>query len=87
MTSSNDNPFFILALVVKKFRIGIDGNIQFSSRDEYRYHEPLVHIPMGLALNREQVLILGGGEGLAAPPRWWVITRCNAAGQVLTGPG
>ncbi|RMG67530.1 MAG: polyamine aminopropyltransferase [Bacteroidetes bacterium] len=49
----------------KDVRLFLNGNLQFSSRDEYRYHEPLVHLPMQLALNREQVLILGGGDGLA----------------------
>ena len=47
-------------------RLFIDGNIQFSSRDEYRYHEPLVHIPMALAPAKEKVLILGGGDGMVA---------------------
>ena len=43
----------------------IDGHIQFSSRDEYRYHEALVHPTLSIAGNRENVLILGGGDGLA----------------------
>ncbi len=47
-------------------RLYIDGNCQFSSLDEYRYHESLVHIPMAYAENRERVLVLGGGDGLAA---------------------
>jgi spermidine synthase len=46
-------------------RLFIDGNIQFSSLDEYRYHEPLVHLPMLLALRQERILVLGGGDGLA----------------------
>ena len=46
-------------------RLFINGNLQFSSKDEYRYHEVLVHLPMGSALSHEQVLILGGGDGLA----------------------
>ncbi len=46
-------------------RLYIDGNIQFCSLDEYRYHEALVHIPMSQAAKKEQVLILGGGDGLA----------------------
>lgn len=49
-----------------EFRLYLDGVIQFSSRDEYRYHEALVHIPMCMIDNPKQVLILGGGEGLAA---------------------
>ena len=46
-------------------RLFLDGSIQFSSVDEYRYHEPLVHIPLGLARNRQKILVLGGGDGLA----------------------
>lgn len=46
-------------------RLFIDGNIQFCSLDEYRYHEALVHIPMTQASRKEKVLVLGGGDGLA----------------------
>lgn len=46
-------------------RLFINGNIQFSSRDEYRYHEALVHVPMAAAADRRNVLVLGGGDGLA----------------------
>ncbi|WP_297136324.1 polyamine aminopropyltransferase [Terrisporobacter sp.] len=57
-------------IVMTKFkndvRLFLDGNIQFSSSDEYRYHEALVHIPMSAAKNTENVLILGGGDGLAS---------------------
>lgn len=50
----------------KDTRLFIDGNLQFSSRDEYRYHEPLTHLPMALAMSHEKILILGGGDGMAA---------------------
>ncbi|MBS6194441.1 MAG: polyamine aminopropyltransferase [Clostridiales bacterium] len=46
-------------------RLYIDGNVQFSSLDEYRYHEALVHIPMAKAAKGDKVLVLGGGDGLA----------------------
>lgn len=48
-------------------RLFLNGNLQFSSDDEHRYHEPLVHVGLA-ALGRapESVLILGGGDGLAA---------------------
>jgi spermidine synthase len=56
-------------LVVTKYkddiRLFIDGNLQFSSTDEYRYHEGLVHIPVGLTPKLTNVLVLGGGDGLA----------------------
>ena len=43
----------------------INGQEQFSTFDEERYHEPLVHPAMNLAGNASSVLILGGGDGLA----------------------
>ncbi|EDM76236.1 spermidine synthase [Plesiocystis pacifica SIR-1] len=51
-------------------RLYIDGNLQFSSADEHRYHESLVH-PAFAAREQfgdapaKRVLILGGGDGLA----------------------
>ncbi len=47
------------------FWLYLDGHEQFSSYDEYRYHEALVHPAMLAAPSRENVLILGGGDGLA----------------------
>lgn len=47
-------------------RLFLDGNAQFCSLDEYRYHEALVHVPMSQAKKKDKVLILGGGDGLAA---------------------
>ncbi len=49
-----------------EFRMYLNGAIQFSSRDEYRYHEALVHLPMMQHANPKNILLLGGGEGLAA---------------------
>ncbi len=44
----------------------INGNLQFNSADEHIYHENLVHPVMSIAPHRRRVLILGGGDGLAA---------------------
>lgn len=46
-------------------RLFLDGQLQFSLRDEYRYHEALVHPAMSLSRSPENVLVLGGGDGLA----------------------
>jgi spermidine synthase len=46
-------------------RLYINGNTQFSSIDEKRYHELLVHPVMNLHPSPKHVLILGGGDGLA----------------------
>src|SRR5204862_3036972 len=57
-------------IVVTKGKSGyalfLNGNLQFNSFDEYRYHEALVH-PAFAAYNGEpkRVLVLGGGDGLA----------------------
>ncbi|SES91404.1 spermidine synthase [Oceanobacillus limi] len=47
-------------------RLFLDGSLQFSTTDEHRYHEVLVHPAMAHAENPENVLILGGGDGIAA---------------------
>ncbi len=49
----------------QNFYCYINGNLQFSSKDEHIYHEMLVHPAMNLAYRRDKVLILGGGDGLA----------------------
>jgi len=46
-------------------RLFLNGNLQFSSRDEYRYHEALVHPIMSAIDQPRNVLVLGGGDGLA----------------------
>lgn len=48
------------------FQLFLNGNLQFSSADEYRYHEALVHPPMASTKQPPKtVLVLGGGDGLA----------------------
>jgi spermidine synthase len=47
------------------FQLFLNGNLQFSSADEYRYHEALVHPAMMLVGQPRRVLVLGGGDGLA----------------------
>ncbi len=42
----------------------INGALQFNSLDEYRYHESLVHPAMSLSRYHDNVLILGGGDGI-----------------------
>ena len=65
---SKQTPYQNIVMTKHKddLRLFIDGNLQFSAMDEYRYHECLVHIPMMATPTREKVLILGGGDGLAA---------------------
>lgn len=56
-------------IVVTKNRAGfqlfLNGHLQFSSVDEYRYHEALVHPAFALAGRGRRVAVLGGGDGLA----------------------
>ena len=46
-------------------RLFLNGNLQFSSHDEYRYHEALVHPGLASLPAARHVLVLGGGDGLA----------------------
>src|SRR5271155_2864025 len=46
-------------------RLFLNSHLQFSSRDEYRYHETLVHPGLAAIPVPRSVLILGGGDGLA----------------------
>jgi len=49
----------------RDLRLFINRHLQFSSRDEARYHEALVHPALAAAGEPASVLVLGGGDGLA----------------------
>ena len=53
-------------------RLFIDGNIQFSSADEFRYHEALVHPAMSLAR------LPARGCCSSAPATAWPPARCSS---------
>ncbi|MBD1367470.1 polyamine aminopropyltransferase [Mucilaginibacter sp. ZT4R22] len=55
----------ILTKKGKVLRLFLNGNLQFSSDDEYRYHEALVHPGLQALPNARNVLVMGGGDGLA----------------------
>ncbi len=46
-------------------RLFLNGNLQFAERDEYRYHEALVHPAMSAHGAPKRVAVLGGGDGMA----------------------
>ena len=46
-------------------RLFLNQNLQFSSKDEYRYHEALIHPGLATLPGAQHVLVLGGGDGLA----------------------
>jgi spermidine synthase len=46
-------------------RLFLNSHLQFSSRDEYRYHEALVHPGLAAVPGARHILVLGGGDGLA----------------------
>lgn len=60
-------------------RLYLDGSLQFSSLDEYRYHEALVHPAMALQGRPRRVLLLGAGDGLALREvlRWPSLQRVD----------
>jgi spermidine synthase len=47
------------------WRLFLNGNLQFSSADEYRYHETLVHPGLARLKDPKNVLVFGGGDGMA----------------------
>lgn len=49
----------------RELRLFLNGNLQFSSADEYRYHEALVHPALSSVSSLKRVLVLGGGDGIA----------------------
>ena len=63
-----DSPYQHIVLTENRndLRLYLDRVIQFSSRDEYRYHEPLARLPAAQVPGFTRALILGGGEGLLA---------------------
>ena len=60
-------------------RLFLDGNLQYSSLDEYRYHEALVHPALALHPRPRRVLVLGAGDGLAVREvlRWPSVARVD----------
>ena len=54
----------MLTQVGQHVELYLNGHLQFSSLDERRYHELLVHPAMAAATAPRRVLIGGGGDGL-----------------------
>ncbi|HTJ50864.1 MAG TPA: polyamine aminopropyltransferase [Cyclobacteriaceae bacterium] len=55
----------ILTRNANELRLYLNGNLQFSSMDEYRYHESLVHPGLASLKEPKNILVMGGGDGLA----------------------
>jgi len=55
----------VVTAINGRIQLYINGAIQFDSIDEYRYHESLVHPVMLSAQAHENILIIGGGDGMA----------------------
>lgn len=62
-----DTPYqkIVLTKDEQDVRMFLNGALQFSSTDEHRYHETLVHLPLSYKKEIDDVLVLGGGDGLA----------------------
>ena len=64
-SSSTQYQRIVLTHNKSDYRLYLNNNLQFSSADEYRYHEALVHPVMSMAKKVDHVLVFGGGDGLA----------------------
>jgi spermidine synthase len=64
---AKDSPYQRIVLTRGRgsFQLFLNGNLQFSSADEYRYHESLVHPAFASRAGAKRVLVCGGGDGLA----------------------
>jgi spermidine synthase len=64
---SRDSRYQHIVLTVWQddLRLFLNSHLQFSSRDEYRYHESLVHPGLAALPAARRILVLGGGDGLA----------------------
>lgn len=43
--------------------LALDGYLMLTEKDEYIYHEMIVHVPMCVNPNAKRVLVIGGGDG------------------------
>jgi spermidine synthase len=65
LTKSSPYQRIVVTNSKKELRLYLNGNLQFSTLDEYRYHEALVHPIMSRLKNKDTIVIMGGGDGLA----------------------
>ena len=64
---SRSSPYqrIVLTQADGEVRLYLNGDLQFSSLDEYRYHEALVHPGLAAVAVPRRALVLGGGDGMA----------------------
>lgn len=55
----------VLTRFGRDVRLFLDGDLQLSTLDEYRYHEALVHPAIAATPNPRRILLLGAGDGMA----------------------
>jgi len=65
LKTSSEYQRIVLTAGSSGVRLYLNGNLQFHSKDEYRYHEALVHPAMAAMGAPRSVLVLGGGDGMA----------------------
>ncbi len=65
---AKDSPYqrIIITRWREDLRLYLNGHLQFSTVDEARYHESLVHPVLAAVPAARRVLILGGGDGMVA---------------------
>ncbi|MBE9033456.1 polyamine aminopropyltransferase [filamentous cyanobacterium LEGE 11480] len=70
--SRQQSPYqrIVLTRQGRDVRLFLDGDLQLSTLDEYRYHEALVHPAMAMVMasnpeRRLNVLLMGAGDGMA----------------------
>lgn len=66
----------IVKLVDTSKALYLDNQLQSNTRDEYIYHELIIHVPFVIQQQPKSVLIIGAGEGASAREalKWQSIT-------------
>ena len=65
LPATREYQHIVLTRFKDDIRLFLNSHLQFSSRDEYRYHESLIHPGLSAIPAPRRVLVLGGGDGLA----------------------
>lgn len=63
--AETDRREYVFTSGQRTFELFVDGRLDVTGIDEDRYHEALVHPALEVASSRANVLLLGGGDGMA----------------------
>ena len=65
----------------------LDGYMMLTEKDEFIYHEMIVHVPMAVLPEARKILVIGGGDGgtVRELTRYGGIEHCRFHGSFWAG--